>query len=141
MKLHLCFLLALGLLNACSPVWENRNLVLADQPNLTCGEYMDAFSTIWEKKDGYYTFHPNSSTFYWDFVQNTNVCFQGYSDRQLKRILGIPNQINGAEWVYFVAEACISGLPECNVQVFLIENGYFKKTLLVRHGLGPVSVH
>jgi len=109
--------------------------------NVTCKQYLQGFEKYWEKRDGYYKVLGKSPISYVNLYENTNVCFQGLSVKQLKKYLGKPNIETLTELTYYVAESCTKGNLYCNIQVFKIENNLFKETLRVtpkRHDEGGI---
>lgn len=127
------FLIALILFVSCHRRFgENALVYLPNDKNTTCKEYLKSLPSLWSKNDeGYYEFVTKSSTSYGEFVQNTNTCFQGLSVEMLKKYLGEPNIETPVKMIYYVTEACLTRDRDCNIQVFRIENGVFKETLLV----------
>lgn len=127
------FLIALILFVSCHRRFGgNASVYLPNDKNTTCKEYLKSLPSIWSKNDkGYYEFVTKSSTSYGEFVQNTNTCFQGLPTEMLKKYLGEPNVATPVKMTYYVTEACLTRDRDCNIQVFRIENGVFKETLLV----------
>jgi hypothetical protein len=127
------FLIVTTLFVSChSQFGENASAHLPDDTNTTCKRYLKSLPSFWNRNDrGYYEFVTNSSTIYGEFVQNTNTCFQGFSVEMLKKYLGEPNVETPVKLTYYVTEACLTRDRDCNIQVFKIENGFFKETLLV----------
>jgi|GEM_PF-7086285 len=120
---------------------SNSSETLPDNVNITCKQYLQEFEMYWEERDGYYKILGISPRSYVEFYENTNVCFQGLSVKQLKKYLGKPNIESSTELTYYVAEPCTKGNLYCNIQVFKIENDSFKETLRVapkRHDEGGI---
>jgi len=111
---------------------KNASLSLPNDIHTTCKEYLKSLPSFWVKNNkGYYEFVTKSSTIYGEFTQNTNTCFQGFSVEMLKKYLGEPNVETPMKMTYYLTEACLTRDRDCNIQVFKIENGIFKETLLV----------
>ncbi len=109
--------------NAAKPLPTNSDM--------TCKEYLLSIPLFWQVKEGYYEFVADSPTFYSRFVQNTNICFQGFTVKDVKKHLGEPNTETPSELLYYVTEPCLTRNRDCNVQVFKIENGFFKQTMII----------
>lgn len=110
----------------------NASEKLPSDSNITCKKYLQSIPIFWQGKEGeYYEFAPDSPSFYGRFVQNTNVCFQGFSSEQIKQYLGTPNVEGATELIYYVSKACLTRDRDCNVQIFKIADGFFKETLLI----------
>lgn len=127
------FLIVATLFVSChSRFGENASLHLPNDMNTTCKEYLKSLPSFWNRNDkGYYEFVTKSPTIYVEFVQNSNTCFQGFTVEMLKKYLGEPNIETPVKMTYYVTEACLTRDRDCNIQVFKIENGVFKETLLV----------
>lgn len=111
---------------------KNTTTLLPHEKNTTCKKYLKSLLSSWQKNDkGYYDFSVKSFASYSEFRQNTNICFQEFSVEMLKEHLGEPNIETPTKMTYYITEACLTRDRDCNIQVFKIENGIFKETLLM----------
>lgn len=109
----------------------NASKPLPTDPCRTCKEYLLSIPSFWQAREGYHEFVVDAPTFYSKFVQNTNSCFQGFTAEDIKKYLGKPNLETPTTLLYYVTEPCLTRDRDCNIQVFKLENGLFKQTLII----------